>query len=290
MQCMWYEIYISWPPSKSHENTYRREIIFMQCDEKYTRNTHNTLHKYGFSPVCLFLWLSMWPDWVNFLSHTLHENDSSPVCVLMWYLRNIQGHVVLWIPYHILCMNMVSLLCVFMWLWRWHVYVNLLSHTLHEYSFSPVCVVMWHYITVVSLLHVYSCDLPACVNFVSHILHEYGLSPVYAFMWHLRLIAQSTYREETPSDWSVTIEVTSSPHPNKNKHEIEIFSGRESPVLHSKDVDSCCSLYTCSLLTACMTDSGFSPVCVLMWHLRLPASMNFLWHTLHEYGSLLYMF
>ena len=66
---------------------------------------------------------------------------------------------------------------------------------------------------------------------------------VCALLW-----LQSTYREETPSDWSVTIGVMSSPLSNKNKHEIEVFSVGESPALHSKDGDSCCSLYTCSLL------------------------------------------
>ncbi len=109
--------------------------------------------------------------WISYHIHYMRM-----ILLLYVFSCDFQGHVVLWIPYHILCMNMVSLLCVcFMWLWRWQVCVNLSSHKLHEYSFSPVCVVMWHLVVSASL------------NLLSHTLHKNGFSPVCVFMWFASL-------------------------------------------------------------------------------------------------------
>lgn len=42
-----------------------------------------TVQTYGFSPVCVLMWITNWPDWMNVLEHTEHLCGLSPVWILM---------------------------------------------------------------------------------------------------------------------------------------------------------------------------------------------------------------
>jgi len=91
-------------------------------------------HLYGFSPLWILLCLTNVPDSVNRLLQTVHSNGFSPEWILMWTARPLP-----------LSQHLPHSVHLYLLLWIFMCWLRLLwdekyfSHSLHKYTFSPVC-------------------------------------------------------------------------------------------------------------------------------------------------------
>ena len=98
------------------------------------------LHLYGFSPLCVLWWSKRLILTEKAWSHWLNWYGFSSVCVVWWHMLNFYMRK----PCHNDCIGMVSPQCVISdVLQDYYFFVKALSHWLHVYGFSPVCVLWW---------------------------------------------------------------------------------------------------------------------------------------------------
>ena len=95
------------------------------------------LHWYGFSPVCILIWIIRRLFLEKALLHWWHWYGFSPVCVLSCFVRSAFCEKALSHWYGL------SSVCNFIWIVRESFREKALSHWLHLYGFSPVCNLIW---------------------------------------------------------------------------------------------------------------------------------------------------
>ena len=139
-----------------------------KCPDWLNALSH-TWHLYGFSPLCILLCLTRLPDVVNRLPQTVHSIGFSPewlcLCLVKWLplWQHWPHSVHLYLP-----------AWIFIWFRKPLVVKNCFSHWLHEYNFSPLCVISWF------------CNCSVHVNRLLHVAHINGLSPVCILLWRFK--------------------------------------------------------------------------------------------------------
>jgi len=134
--------------------------------EDWLNALSHTWHLCSFSPLWILLWLTRLPDFANRLLQTVHSNGFSPEWLrtcdakssLLWHHLPHSGHVTLpvWI---------------FIWRDRLPRVEKRLSHSVHKYNLSPVCLLAWTFI------------LSLRANRLSHTVHWKGFSPLCIRLW-----------------------------------------------------------------------------------------------------------
>jgi len=148
-------------------------------------------HLYGFSPLWILLCIARLPDVVNRLLQTVHSNGFSPEWLLLCSVRRLLP------PKHLPhSVHLNLLLWIFMWRRRLLWYEKHFSHSLHEYTLSPVCLSLWYFKPVLLInrlwhtVHSYGVGLSSCGCSVISLLSasistSKQLSPVYITTWNV---------------------------------------------------------------------------------------------------------
>ena len=140
-------------------------MVYLPCGlsclcrvEDWINAFSHTRHLYGFSPLWFLLCTTRSPDVVNRLLQTVHSNGFSPewlrlMCTARWLLQ----------PKHLPhSVHLYLAAWIFIWFWSPFWDEKRFSHWAHEYSFSPVCLLLclfkFHFV----------------LNRLWHIVHKYG--------------------------------------------------------------------------------------------------------------------
>ena len=149
--------------------------------------TH-TWHLYGFPPLWILACTTRPPDVVNRLLQTVHSNSFSPIWLCLCIVRDLL--LLKHLPHSV---QLYLSVWIFIWVCRLSRDESFFPHWLHEYTFLPLCLLLWtltlHFEAncLWQTVHKYCLDLSSCGLWVISLLSASVFTskelPVYSQMY-----------------------------------------------------------------------------------------------------------
>jgi len=210
-----------------------------------------------------------WPNHIKRSEQCLHECGFAPVWTRTWHCTNcsVLNIIPQWWHWYVLLLLCTQRLCAC----KLHDLLKLLLHSEHLYGFSPVWTLMWLY------------RFPEWLNSLSHMWHLYGFAPLWILLWLTRLVAcvnrllQTVHSNGFCPEWfrlctaSTLLLSQHLPHSVHLYLPVWIFLWPCRPLGDEKLFWHWLQEYKCS------------PVCLLLWSVKLCFVVNRLSQTVQRY-------